>query len=153
MPKSKKEGKILNKATELPVDKEVLFVENDTLKEDWKVKDLAAQSETKITDDKGEGNAVKLFFFDYSANPQTFKEKQPTAQELFNIHIKEMEVKLWSQGWKPFTDVEPRLLFSKNKRNYRFIIGALPVHAFAVKEKPKTLSEILTPHGRPAHRL
>ena len=89
MPKKlkKKEGKILNSAKELPID-----VTGIKEKDQWEMKTVAAESKAKLEDDKGEGSPVKLFFFDYQANPEAFKHQQPTAQDLFNIHLKEIEV-------------------------------------------------------------
>lgn len=107
----------------------------------WEGEELAVESNYKLSDDKGEGRAVVLRFFEFGANTETFKIHKPTAQELFNTHIKGMESLLWRDGLKPFTDVEPRLMFSKDKTKYRFILAAIPLRGDI---KTNTLSQLLT---------
>jgi hypothetical protein len=142
--KTKKEAKILNSPKEAPVDA-TLHAE-----EQWQVKSMEVESQTHLEDDKGEGNPIKLFFFEFRANPETFARQKPTAQELFNIHLKQMEINMWSQGWSIFTDVNPRLMFAKDKTHYRFIIAGVPSRGRMLNETPKTLMEIA--HERPRHR-
>lgn len=137
MKKHKKEGKILNRPDENPVDAVV---------EDWQTKTLAAESDTKLDADTGEGKAVKLFFFDYTANPETFKLQKPTSQELFNIHLKQIEIQLWQRGWQIFPDVNPRLMFAKDKSHYRIVVAATQNRGTLLREQPQTLTEIT--HGR-----
>lgn len=139
MAKKKKEGKILNDAKEHPVDK---ILKTD---EDWQVKSLAAESETKLEDDKGYGQAVTLRHFYFKPNPETFKVKQPTSQELFNAHYKQIEIELWKDGWSVFADVSPRVRFAKDKSHYVIIVGALPArgHIPSTSLRPKTLTEII----------
>ena len=143
-----KRAKILNSRKEKHVD--AIGVKE---KENWQVKTLGAESETKLEDDKGEGGLVKLFFFDYAANPVAFKKELPTAQELFNAHVKEIEIKLWEQGWTVYTDVAPRLMLSKKKTHYRFIIPAIPSRGRIVREQPKTLSEIAHEGSRDSNKV
>ena len=81
----------------------------------WEGEELGAESTTKITEDKGTGREVVLRFFDFGANPEVFKQHKPTAQELFDGHRKGLESLLWRDGLKPFEDVQPRLMFSKDK--------------------------------------
>lgn len=137
MPKKKKQGKILNDKRELPVD--ATAVKDG---QDWHSKTVAAESTTKLEDDHGEGQAVKLFFFEFGVNPAAFKIKKPTSQELFNSHYKQIEINLWEKGWKVFPDVNPRLMFAKDKSHYRIIVGATQARGRILTEQPKTLSEI-----------
>jgi hypothetical protein len=109
---------------------------------DWEGEELHAQSDTKLNEDRGTGKAVVLRCFDFAANPETFKDHKPTAQELFNVHKKGMESLMWTDGMAPFEEVEPRLLFSKNGKYYRFIVACLPREA--LMDKPKTLTELLS---------
>src|SRR4051812_24030725 len=78
----------------------------------WEGEEVAAESDTKIQEDKGTGQAIILRVYQFAANPAVFKAHKPTAQELFSSHIKGIEALLWSDGLKPFTAVEPRLVFS-----------------------------------------
>lgn len=108
---------------------------------EWEGEQLAAESDIKLEDDLGTGHPVIIRFFDFGANPETFKKQKPTAQELFNSHRKGIESLLWRDELKPFDAVEPRLMFSKDKSTYRFIIACLPITTLL--EKPKTLSELM----------
>ncbi len=109
----------------------------------WEGEELQAEATTKIQDDTGMGQAVVIRFFDFSANPETFKVHKPTAQELLNCHLKGMEAILWKDGLKPFTEVLPRLMFSKDKSHYRFVIPCIPMQPQALLTKTNTLSELL----------
>lgn len=122
----------------------------------WEGEELIAESATKIEHDTGSGQVVVLKFFDFGANPETFSIHQPTAQMLFNTHIKGIETHLWTHDLKMYTEVEPRIMFSVDGRNfepyspvgkqythYRFIIPCVPKGTLAY-EKTKTLSQLLT---------
>lgn len=89
------------------------------------------------------GSAVIMRFFDYKANPQAFKLRPPTVQDLFNIHSKEIELALWKDGMKPIVEVNPRFMMSKDQKYYRFVVAASPLRGQMVSETPKTLTEIL----------
>lgn len=108
----------------------------------WEGEEITAQSNYKLEDDKGEGKAVILRFFDFAANPETFKYQKPTAQQLFNTHIRGIEALLWKDGLQPFSEVQPRLLFSKNKENYRFIIPCIGGKGHVLVDSPRTLSQL-----------
>lgn len=110
---------------------------------EWDGEEVSAQSKTTLQDDKGTGQAVVLRFFDFTANPQTFKDHKPTAQELFNIHRRGLESIMWRDGLKPYDAVEPRLMFAKDSSHYRFIIACIPNISNVLTEKPKTLSELI----------
>ncbi len=109
----------------------------------WEGEEVAVESKTKIEEDKGTGRAVVLRFFDFGANPQAFKIHKPTAQELFNTHLKGIEAVLWKDGLKVLPEVQPRLMFSKDKTKYRFIIPSVPVSYSSKFENTQTLSQIL----------
>lgn len=109
----------------------------------WEGEEVRAESKTKLEDDRGSGRAVILRFFDFGANVASFKEHKPTAQHLFNSHIKGIESLLWRDGLTFFKEVEPRLMFSKDKTKYRFIIAAVPNASNVLADKPKTLSQLL----------
>lgn len=145
-PKSKKEGKIKNDARESAVDFAAIQDEG----EQWHAKSLEAESETKLSDDKGEGEVLNLRFFDYAANPAAFKDHMPTATELFNAHAKQIEVELWKDEWTPATEVEPRILFAKDKSHYRIVIAARPAKGstLSYKDQPKKLDELLAHDNR-----
>lgn len=112
---------------------------------EWEGEEVQAQSQTKLEMDTGSGPAVVLRFFDFATNLETFKQHKPTAQELFDCHRKGIEVLLWKDGLKPFAEVSPRLMFSKDRSYYRFIVTCIPNNGNILFDRPKTLSELLTP--------
>jgi hypothetical protein len=122
--------------------KNVPTVDKDIL---WEGEEVTAQSETKIESDTGTGQAVIIRFFEFGANPEAFKLHKPTAQELFNSHRKGIESLLWRDGLRLYEGIEPKLMFSKNKKNYRIIITCLPPKGSVMSDEPKTLSQLLIP--------
>ncbi len=111
----------------------------------WEGEELQAESKTKITEDTGVGQAIVLRFFEFGANPESFKIHKPTAQELFNSHLKGIESLLWRDGLKFYHDTPPRLMFSKDSKKYCFIIPCTTTRGSLLTQKTQTLSEILTP--------
>lgn len=134
---SMKTAKTLTKAIE---DKEVKKV--DWEGNEYDAETLRTQSTTKIEDDKGVGAPFILRFFQFAANPETFKYQRPTAQELFNHHRKGIESMLWTDGMRPYEGIEPKLIFSKDKKTYQFAITCTPSEALI--DTTRTLSQLLT---------
>jgi len=110
---------------------------------EWEGEELGTESKTKLEEDKGVGQALVLRFFSFLANVDVFKQRKPTAQELFTSHKMGIEAMLWKDGLVPYKEIEPRLVFSKDKSQYRFIISCLPNQALV--DSPQTLTELL--HG------
>lgn len=142
MAKSKK-FKAIEKAAKMPTTGVFTGAKEEKKDIVWEGEELSAQSETKITEDKGTGQSVILRFFDFAADPVKFKEHKPTAQELFASHIKGIHALLWRDGLRPFEAVQPRLLFSKDKKNYRFIIPCVAGISGLIDGTPRTLSQLL----------
>lgn len=111
----------------------------------YEVSSMEAQSETKLEHDEGHGAALVLRCFTFKANPEVFQHHQPTKQELFNHHLKGIEIALWRDGLTPFVDSEPRLIVNKEKGTYEIWVGARPMKGHMLHEKPQTLTEIA--HG------
>lgn len=111
---------------------------------EWEGEELGVESTTKLEEDKGTGQAIVLRFFDFAANPEVFRVHQPTANELFSSHKLGMQAILWKDGMTPIEVIEPRLLFSKDKSHYRFVISCSPSEALI--DIPQTLTELI--HGR-----
>lgn len=109
----------------------------------WDVNSIQTESETNLEQDEGTGGAVIVRQFIFSANPQTFKFHPPTKQELFNHHIKQLEMFLWKDGLKIMTNVEPRLIFNKKKTQYTIIVGAEPMRGQMLLQTPQTLTQIV----------
>jgi hypothetical protein len=110
---------------------------------EWEGEELGAISETKLESDLGTGHEVMLKFFDFGVNEEAFKQHKPTAQELFNSHRMGIESLLWRDGLKPYDGVEPRFMFSKNRKFYRFIITCVPRAGRVILGTPRTLSQLL----------
>lgn len=120
-----------------------------SVKEDdgtWELSDLSAQSTTNLESDTGHGAAAIVRMFEFAANPEAFRIHTPSKQELFNAHLKGIEVMLWRDGLRVMTDIEPKLTISKKKDRYRIWVGAEPARGHILRERPQTLGEIL--HGR-----
>lgn len=110
------------------------------------IKDIEVESKTKLEQDEGYGNAAIIRCFEFGANPEAFKEYQPTRQELFNSHHKGIETALWRDGMKVMPDVNPRIVMDQKTGRYRIFVGAQPMKGHILHERPQTLSEIA--HGR-----
>lgn len=111
---------------------------------EWEGEEIGAESDTKLEQDIGDGREIVIRFFEFGANPAVFEKAKPTAQQLFNHHLNGIEAHLWKDGLQPFPEVEPRLMFSKDKKRYRFIIAAIPRLHAGFKGETKTLSQLLT---------
>ena len=111
---------------------------------EWEGEELGVESTTKLEEDKGTGQPIVLRFFTFAANPEVFKQHKPTANELFASHRMGMEALLWKDGMNPCQDIEPRLIFSKDQSQYRFVISCIPSQALV--DSPQTLTELV--HGR-----
>lgn len=118
------------------------ITEHPLLAEGAEVQQLSTESATKLEDDTGWGPEVILRTFEFSANPET---PLPSAQILFNSHLKGIEGMLWADGLKPADDIEPRLVFAKNRKGYRIFVACRPMLGQTVLEKPRTLSELAKP--------
>jgi hypothetical protein len=111
---------------------------------EWEGEEVGAESTTKLEEDKGTGSEIIMRFFDFASNVEAFKQHRPTEQELFETHRKGIEALLWTDGLAPCYAIEPRLLFSKDKSQYRFVISAIPSVGNTLIDKTKTLTQLLT---------
>ena len=111
----------------------------------WDAAKAQTQSDTHLEDDTGHGQAVIIRQFKFSANPQTFKHNPPSKQELFNYHLKQIEILLWQDGMKIMTDVQPQITFNKKMTQYTIIVGAVPMRGQILPHgmTPKLLKEIV----------
>ena len=88
------------------------------------VASLETKSETRLEDDRGEGNVNVIRKYTFKANPKAFHQHQPTKQDLFNHHLKGIEISLWKDGMQFNTDIEPQLHFDEKKAMYHIFVGA-----------------------------
>lgn len=109
----------------------------------YEVKSIETQSKTQLEDDVGYGEAVVVRVFEFGLNIEAFKQYQPTRQELFNSHIKGIEVSLWKDGLKIYTDVAPRIVIDEENMQYRIVVGAKPMKGQLLSQVPQTLRELV----------
>lgn len=100
------------------------------------------KSNTHLEQDQGHGDAAIVRCFTFGMNVASFKEAQPSKQEIFNSHLKGIETKLWMDGMKIIPEVQPRLVFNTEKAQYQIFVGARPMKGHILHERPQTLSEI-----------
>lgn len=105
---------------------------------------IEVQSETKLEQDTGTGNAIVLRTYEFRVHPDYLKPeaKLPHPQEIFQSHMKGIAGMLWSDGLTPETGIDPRIIFSRDKKTYLIMVWASPQIGQVLTEKPKTLSEI-----------
>lgn len=111
-------------------------------------KSAVNQVETKPVQmvDPGKGKAWILRTFTFGINPAV--KEIPTKQQLFNSHVKQIEMMLWGDGLKFVYEVPPRIQVTK--KFYKIFVLAEPTHIgyhdLPKLEKAATLNEIL---GKP----
>ena len=112
---------------------------------EYEASSIETKSERHLEEDVGSGAAAIIRCFTFGINPVAFKEHQPTKQELFNAHIKGIEVMLWRDGMRLMLDVEPRILLEQ--KTYKIFVGARPAkgHFLTQMQVPRTLKEVV--HG------
>jgi len=111
----------------------------------YDILDIEVKSDTKLEEDDGSGGAAIVRRFVFAMNPKAFHEHTPSKQELFNTHLKGIEMSLWRDGMKIMTDVTPRINFDTKNMQYSIIVGAVPQRGHILRERPQKLAEII--HG------
>ena len=109
------------------------------------VSKLEVQSETKLEQDTGRGKSVVIRCFEFAANPEAFKQRKPSKQELIESHRKGIEIMLWRDGLRPIEGAAVRIIVNKKKTKYRIFVGAEPSLGNVLLEQTKTLSQLA--HG------
>ena len=112
---------------------------------EWDLTKTQVDSETHLEDDTGTGASAIIRQFQFKANPQTFRYNPPTRQELFNHHLKQIEIVLWQDGLKIMTEVAPQLIVNKKKTMYTIIVGATLQKGQVLPwdNKPKLLKDLV----------
>lgn len=110
---------------------------------------IEAKSErTHLEDDAGHGEATVLRNFVFAINldkADLWLKHRPTKQELFNSHLRGIEMALFKDGLKIWPEVAPQLIFDMPTMCYTIIVAARPRKGYLLMERPQTLSEIA--HG------
>lgn len=113
------------------------------------VSSIEEQSKTSLEQDLGTGQVAVIRCFEFKANIEAFKEHPIGKQQLFNHHLKGIEIALWRDGLQIMPNVEPRVVFDDDKGVYRIFVGSLPMRGQTVQQTPQTLTQLV--HGRPTH--
>lgn len=108
----------------------------------WDVTKGEVHSDVRLEEDMGVGQKVILRTFRFSANPQAFREKTPSKQELFDAHAKQIEIFLYKDGFVRMEGVEPKLFLSKDRLSYYIIVAAVPKFGEYTHERALTLKDI-----------
>ncbi len=109
----------------------------------WEGEEIGVESDTKLEQDTGTGQTILIRFFDFAANQEAFRNHLPTEQELFDSHRKGIESLLWTDGLTPYLAIEPRVLFAKDKSQYRLVVSCIPSLGNSVLENTQTLTQLL----------
>ena len=114
-------------------------------KDPYEIHSMEAESTTKLEHDEGTGAAIVIRRFLFKANPEVFQHAQPNKQELFNSHLKGIEMMLWRDGLSVWPDTEPQVKINTEAGTYEIFVGAKPMKGHILHEQTKTLSQIA--HG------
>ncbi len=116
----------------------------------WDAQQAQAESSTHLEDDMGSGEVAVIRSFTFAANPEAWRIHRPTKQELFNHHVKQIEVLLWQDGLKLNTDSNPSVKFNTKKTKYTIFVAANPARGQILgwEHKPQTLTQIA--HATPS---
>ncbi len=108
---------------------------------------IETKSDTNLEMDQGYGDAAVLRMFEFQGNPEVFRMNPPTRQDLFNAHMKGIEIALWRDNLTPIPEITPRIHLSERTYKYRIWVTAKAAkgHILSARDVPKTLSEIV--HG------
>lgn len=114
----------------------------------WTGQEVGVNSNVPLVDEaSGPVRIVREFKF--NLNPDLIKKikrgevPNPTNQELFNAHHRQLEMEIWKDGLVFDLDHEPRM--TRGKKGYRIILACKPRVGVMVREKPQTLQEITKP--------
>lgn len=139
-------GKQEIKDTEAPVvsDEFIDFQDGN----EYRGQSIDVQSETTLESDLGTGSPYILRTYEFKTNPELLndvvnrKTAWPTAQEFFNQHARGIEGMMWGDGMSPVKELEPRVVFTRDKKKYLIMVWAQPSLGQVINEKPYTLGEI-----------
>lgn len=92
--------------------------------DNYDVKQGEVHSDIKLEDDLGSGKKIVIRTFHFEANPEAFKDRTPSKQELFDAHAEQIKIVLWKDGLQVMEEVRPQLKLSKNRKYYRIVVGA-----------------------------
>ncbi len=112
----------------------------------WEGQDIEVHSDPLIeTGARGQTLVFRSFYF--KANPQVMKSQKPTKQQIFDSHAKQIQLMLYSDGLIPFKGVEPKLIVSKKRDEYKIFVACEARAGVSFAETPRTLQELTKPNA------
>lgn len=120
---------------------------------DYSGQTLEVRSKTHLEADEGTGQHYILRTYEFATDPKYIREGLPDAQVIFESHMKGIAGMLWADGFTPVTELQPRIIFRKDKVKYLIMVWARPSVGQIVTDKSITLSEIAhtTTHAGNSH--
>lgn len=109
----------------------------------YELSSIEVNSKTKLQDDPNEGGAAIIRRFEFGLNPQAWIEGKPTKQDIFNSHLKGIELMLWRDGMKVLDSVQPRIVIDEQNMRYYIYVGAKPQRGHILTATPRPLVEQL----------
>lgn len=95
-----------------------------------------------LIDNANSGKTIVLRSFYFKADPTTLKQQKPTKQQIFDSHAKQIELMLWSDGLMPFKEVEPRLIVSKKRDEYKIFMACEARAGVGFDRNPTKLQDL-----------
>lgn len=91
--------------------------------------------------DSGKGAPVILRQFEFSLNPNLPRDFKFTKQDIYDSHVKQIEIMLWSDGMIALNDVKPpKVQISKKQNKYRIFVLCSPRSGQALLDTPTILT-------------
>lgn len=78
--------------------------------EKWRAEELSVTADKQLVDSgTGDKYSIRTFSFKFHPDIMSGKRKLPTKQELFNAHLKQLEVEVWKDGMGIEKHQQPQL--------------------------------------------
>lgn len=104
--------------------------------------EVEVQSDPLIDKESGRPIVLRTFEFKKSAD---FDKLNPTKQELFNAHEKQLRIFLWKDGLEPVESMPPRIVHKDD--TYIIFVTCQAKQGVVIVENPLNLSAITNAHG------
>lgn len=112
----------------------------------WEGQEIEVQSDPLIeTGNRGKTIVLRSYYF--KANPEAMKREKPTKQQIFDSHAKQIELMLYSDGLVPFKEVEPKLIISKKRDEYKIFMACEARTGVVFDRDPRLLQELTKPNA------
>lgn len=110
----------------------------------WEGQEIQVTSDPLIETGK-RGQTILLRSFYFKANPEAMKRDKPTKQQIFNSHSKQLGLMLYSDGLVPFEEIDPKIIISKKRDEYKIFVACEARTGVTFAETPQLLQDITKP--------